>query len=128
MFSLMLHPIETIRAILAGSGAIVAILWWVINVIACWKVFEKAGFAGWKSLIPIYHLYVLCEIVFGNGLLFLLYIIPFVGNIFALVTTWTLGTVFGKDWLFKLGMIFLNPIFIVILGFGDSYYRGPYRV
>ena len=31
--------------------------WYVIVLIARWKVFDKAGIAGWKSLIPIYSDY-----------------------------------------------------------------------
>lgn len=31
--------------------------WYVIILIARWRVFEKAGIAGWKSLIPFYSDY-----------------------------------------------------------------------
>lgn len=31
--------------------------WYVIILIARWRVFDKAGIAGWKSLIPIYSDY-----------------------------------------------------------------------
>lgn len=123
----MLHPFEMIEAIIEGGYALLAIIWWFVVVIGGWKVFEKAGYAGWKSLIPIYHLYVMCKIVFDNGWLFLIYLIPFIGNIFALFTTWQLGTAFNKSTAFKLGLIFLNPLFVVILGFGDSRYYGPRR-
>ena len=33
------------------------IMWYVLVLIARWKVFDKAGIAGWKSLIPIYSDY-----------------------------------------------------------------------
>ena len=29
-------------------------IWYVLVLIVRWKVFDKAGIAGWKSLIPIY--------------------------------------------------------------------------
>ena len=32
-------------------------LWYVLCLISRWKVFDKAGIAGWKSLIPIYSDY-----------------------------------------------------------------------
>ena len=32
--------------------------WWVVLIIARWKIFTKAGEAGWKSIIPIYADYV----------------------------------------------------------------------
>ena len=33
---------------------IAALVWYVLTVIATWKMLTKAGEAGWKSLIPIY--------------------------------------------------------------------------
>ena len=50
----------------------------VFLIIAYWKMFTKAGEAGWKSIIPIYHAYVLFKITwttkdfliwFGSGVL-----------------------------------------------------------
>ena len=32
---------------------------YVLLIIGMWKVFEKAGVAGWKSLIPFYNIFVL---------------------------------------------------------------------
>ncbi len=43
---------------LLATWAIVVILWYVLQVIAYWRIFTKAGEAGWKSLIPIYNTYV----------------------------------------------------------------------
>lgn len=33
------------------------VAWYVLSLVARWKVFDKAGIAGWKSLIPIYSDY-----------------------------------------------------------------------
>lgn len=44
-------------------GAIVAI----IMIVAWWKIFKKAGLAGWKSIIPIYNLYCLYRISGMSG-------------------------------------------------------------
>lgn len=35
----------------------------VVVIIGLWKVFAKAGQAGWKSLIPIYNYIIWCDIV-----------------------------------------------------------------
>lgn len=35
----------------------------VLMIIAGWKVFEKAGERGWKTLIPIYNTYIFYKIV-----------------------------------------------------------------
>ena len=37
---------------------IIALVWWILLIIARWKIFAKAGEAGWKSIIPIYSDYV----------------------------------------------------------------------
>lgn len=50
------------------GGAMVAItvflvIWFIMMIVAWWKIFEKAGEKGWKALIPIYDLYILYKIV-----------------------------------------------------------------
>ena len=41
----------------------IAILFAVLQIIAAWKVFEKAGEKGWKSLIPFYNIYIFFRIL-----------------------------------------------------------------
>lgn len=48
---------------LVGTFAIAAIVMCILLIIAQWKIFEKAGEKGWKSLIPIYGQYILFKIV-----------------------------------------------------------------
>ena len=54
------------QAAVAGGmlGAIIvgAIAIGIILLIACWRIFEKAGEKGWKVLIPIYNFYILFRI------------------------------------------------------------------
>ena len=35
----------------------IIIAWYVLTLVARWRVFTKAGLAGWKSLIPLYSEY-----------------------------------------------------------------------
>ena len=44
--------------VLGGMYLIFAFVWWILQIIANWNIFTKAGEAGWKSLIPIYGDYV----------------------------------------------------------------------
>lgn len=46
-----------------GSVVIGAAIFAILVIIAEWKIFEKAGEKGWKSLIPIYGQYLLFKIV-----------------------------------------------------------------
>lgn len=54
----------------SGVSAVYAILSLAISVltlVAMWKLFVKAGRAGWKCLIPFYNTYCLYDIAWGNG-------------------------------------------------------------
>ena len=36
-----------------ATYSIVGFVWWLLHVVAAWRIFTKAGEAGWKSIIPI---------------------------------------------------------------------------
>ena len=42
-----------ILASMSVAAVIIGIVWYVLQVIAYWKIFSKAGKPGWHSLIPI---------------------------------------------------------------------------
>jgi hypothetical protein len=97
----------------------------VLYLVAGWVVYTKAGEQGWKSLIPIYNWYVLLKIVGRPGWWLILYLIPFVNFVIHIIVSIDLAKSFGKGIGFALGLIFLAPIFYLILAFGDATYRGP---
>lgn len=41
----------------------IGLIYYILLVIAGWKMFEKAGEKGWKALIPIYNSYIYYKIV-----------------------------------------------------------------
>ena len=60
---------ESLTAAEAGAlgGLVVtigifAIIYYILLIVAEWKIFKKAGEAGWKSLIPIYNTYIIYKI------------------------------------------------------------------
>ena len=97
----------------------------VLTIVAYWKIFTKAGQSGWKSLIPIYGLYTLVKIVDGNGWKFLLFCIPFVNIVYYIIFSLGMAKAYGKGTCFGIGLIFLNALFTLILGFGSASYVGP---
>ena len=116
---------------LAGFFATYALVFFVIfvlTIIAMWKIFEKAGKPGWAAIIPVYNFVVMFQIVGLSPWLLLLYIVPLVNSIAVFILTIImnirLAKAFGKGTGFILGLIFLSPIFDLILGFGDSQYVG----
>ena len=97
----------------------------ILTLIAMWKIFSKAGQGGWKVLIPIYNVYTLCKIADGNGWKFLLFLIPIVNVVYAIILNFRLAKSFGKGIGFGFGLLFLSTIFTLILGFGSASYVGP---
>ena len=107
------------------ATTIVMLIVAVIEIIAMWKIFTKAGDGGWKSIIPIYNIITLCKIADGSGWKVLLFLIPIVNVIYYIILMFRLSKSFGKGVLFCLGLLFLPNIFTLILGFGSAQYGGP---
>ena len=103
---------------------IVAIVMWVLLIIAEWKIFTKAGKPGWHSIIPFLNLYDIFEIAGYNGWMFLTLLIPCVGWIFMILMLVKLAKAFGQGTGFTIGLILLTNIFLLILGFGPAQYVG----
>ena len=150
---MMTSTFEQGLAIASGLSLIAILIGAVIGIlvlVAKWKIFTKAGQAGWKSLIPVYGSYVeysftwsrlhgilvpvamlLARIITSTAdtgsLIYGLATIPAIyAGVAALIQTHKLSKSFGHGIGFTLGLIFLNPIFLLILGFGkNSQYVGP---
>lgn len=113
-------------------GAGVLIVYWlfmmalcVFIIVAMWKVFVKAGKPGWACIVPFYSQYCMFDMAFGNGWLFLLSFVPCVNFVIAVMLYFKLAKAFGQGVGFGFGLLFLSPIFIAILGFGNAEYIGP---
>jgi hypothetical protein len=96
----------------------------IVFIIGEWKIYEKGGQPGWAVLIPFYNIYVLLKLVGRPGWWLLLMFIPLVNLIVAIIVTNDLSKSFGQGVGFTLGLLFLSPIFILLLGFGDYKYIG----
>lgn len=97
----------------------------VLMIASMWKVFTKAGKPGWAAIIPIYNVIILLEIIGKPAWWIILYLIPLVNIVVAIIITNLLSKSFGKGTGFTLGLIFLGFIFLPILGFGSATYQGP---
>ena len=107
----------------AGSS-IIGLLIGILVIAGLWKVFTKAGKPGWAAIIPIYNLIVLLQIA-GKPLWWIvLFCIPIVNFVVAIMVFINVAKAFGKGTGFALGLLFLSPIFIPILGFGSAQYIG----
>ncbi len=111
-------------AAIFGVVMLPALIISIVMLIAMWKVYTKLGIAGWKCIIPIYNLWVLYEALGMAPWLSLVSLIPIVGPVIAVIAIIIayirLSKGFGKDTAYAIGLIFLAPIFMCILGFGSA--------
>lgn len=108
-----------------GIGLMIVVLAFVfLMIVSVWKVFTKAGKPGWTSIIPIYNMVVILEIVKKPIWWILLMFIPIVNIIIGFIVLHELSKSFGKGFGFTLGLIVLPIIFYPILGFGNAQYTG----
>ncbi len=115
-----------------GVFLLFALVFLILQIIANWKLFNKAGEKGWKSIIPIYNIITLFKI---SGLspwivcAYLLGFIPIVGGLIILgisiYQSYNLAKSFGKGAGFTVGLVLIPVVFYMILAFGKDEYIGP---
>ena len=136
--------------LLAGLGTvfILVIGWYILQAVAYWKIFEKAGEPGWKAIIPFYNTYTQYKFTWNTQAFWIVLIGGIVGGIlqeategipsllgtlimlivaiFNIISLNKLAKAFGHGVGFTIGLFFLNPIFMLILGFSDNQYQGAH--
>ena len=109
-----------------GIGAIIFMLVYLAIIIsaiaAIWKVFAKAGQPGWAAIVPFYNIYVMTQIAGRPAWWIVLFFIPVVSIVAAIILYVDIAKAFGKGVGFAIGMMFLVGWYI--LGFGDATYQG----
>ena len=111
-----------------GTALLFSLIWYILVTISNYLLFKKAGYAGWKSLIPFYNLYIQQCITFGyeNRWFILLLLIPLVGPLYGIYLVYSFGRSFGLSALQAVLYVFFTPIFNLYLAFNDgSRYQGP---
>lgn len=106
----------------AGPGS-ATFFWYIVTAIGMWPMLTKAGRPGWGGFIPIYNIYLQVKLAGRSGFLVLLYIIPIVNIVVALVVALGTARAFGHGGFYGLFLHFLfQPIGFLITGFGSSQY------
>lgn len=116
-------------------GAVAVVIWLfvilivmavsILMIIAMWRIFTKAGKPGWASLVPIYNMVVMMQIVGRPEWQVVLMFLPFAHIYISIVLPLDLAKSFGKTTGFGVLMIFFPAIMNPILAFGSSRYVGP---
>ena len=112
---------------LTGAIAAMGLFFWLLSmalgvlmIVSLWKIFKKAGKPGWASIVPIYNIYIMCEIAEKEWWYVLLSCVPFV-NIYAMIVLYNgMARRFGKSGGFVVGMILLPVVFFPMLAFGKD--------
>jgi uncharacterized membrane protein YhaH (DUF805 family) len=94
----------------------------VVMIAAMWRIFSKAGRPGWAAIIPIYNTIVLLDVAGKPWWWIILFFIPLVNFIVALVVIYELAQSFGYGLGMFLVLLFFSPIGILWLGFGPAEY------
>lgn len=115
-----------IGALVGPTSLAVVIAFYVLYVIALWRVFNKAGYPGILALIPIVNVFFTVKIAGYSGWMTLLLVVPFVNLIFVIVLAVRIGGAFGKDGAWSFFLLLVFPIIgVFILGLGTARYRRP---
>ena len=99
----------------------------VLAIVVMWRIFSKAGEAGWKSIIPIYNIVTSFKLFWANCnpiLMTVLCLVPLVNCVIMLILTYKMCASFGKGVGFFILTLFFAPITMLILAFGSSEYIG----
>lgn len=109
--------------------------------IVSWKIYFKAGYPGWHSLVPILNVINFVRFT-GTGLLIvvtlilsflpillpaeIVFVVPFALGILSFMMVYKTAKSFGKGIGFTFGLFFLGLIFFPILAFNKNItYVGP---
>jgi hypothetical protein len=115
-------PCDSLAPIMGGSFLVVFLVLFILYIVSFWKIFTKAGQPGWASIIPIYNMVVLLKVVGRPVWWIILFFVPFVNFIVAIIVTNDMSKAFGKSVGFTVGLILLPFIFYPILGLGKAQY------
>ncbi|HMX03330.1 MAG TPA: S26 family signal peptidase [Chitinophagales bacterium] len=94
-----------------------------------YKMFEKAGEAGWKALVPFLNAWICVKITGKSRSWFIMLMIPVLNVVVWLLMSNELAKVFGKEsfWAY-VGSMMIPYIYFLKLGFDeDVRYIGPHK-
>jgi hypothetical protein len=96
----------------------------LIQVLSFWQIFNKAGYDGWKSVIPIYNTYILSRVGNQPTWVFVLLFVPLVNIVSSMLIALGVAKAFGKGVGFAvIGLMLFSFFGYLYLGWGQSEYR-----
>lgn len=144
------QPAAGALAAALGIIALVGIAGWLLSTVVLWRLFTKAGQRGWTALVPGLNLLVLLRVAWlplwwvglyilpalapvlagllpSLGPLPVAVVLPLLGLLGSVIIPFRLAKMFGKGFLYGLGLLVLFPVFGPLLAFGRATYQAPQR-
>ena len=107
---------------LSPLQAFLVFIFSIISLAALWKLYKKGGKHGWAAIVPFYSDFVMCDMAYGNGWIFLIWLIPVVSIIFGFYTNYRFAKLYkGCGTGMALGCAFIPFIFLPILAWGEGH-------
>ena len=113
--------VQRVFAVLFIAG----IVFWILSLVCGWRLFTKAGEAGWKILVPVYGAVCRYRIIYGKGRYFLFCLLPFAGFVFSAYSAYKEARAYGRGKGFSAAHIFFRPVTAVVMAFDRVEYLGP---
>ncbi len=104
------------QSFMVGIYSFLIVFFSLLSVLATSNIYRKAGYSGFTVFIPFYNMYILCEMLFGKGILFLLGFVPIVNIFFSFVLLYKLGEKYGINGILS---ILFAPIVLLVIAFSD---------
>lgn len=123
----------------------IGMILYILYALGAYRMFQKAGIAGWLAWIPLVNEYFVFKICWKTGYYWLYLasnilvsfnttdghmnwiacILWVAALMIHIIYTQHLARSFGQGTLFGAGLLLFESVFIMILGFGSSLYYGP---
>jgi hypothetical protein len=110
--------------ILFGTTMLIIEIAVIVLVIAgLWATLNKAGRPGWGAIIPIFNLYLIIKMAGRPGWWLILYLIPIVNIIIALIVAIDVSQNFGHGAGYGILLWIFPWLMYLVLGFGGAQYN-----
>lgn len=102
---------------------IIMVIFLIVMLVSCFRIFEKAKIDGYKVLIPFYNVYLFVKIADLPIFFVPILLIPMMNIFIFWYISFRIGDRFGKNIVFNLGMCLIPFVFYPILAFSNSLYK-----
>lgn len=116
---------ETSSGVGGGWLLVLGLLGYVLGALPLMGVFNKAGQPGIAAFVPIWNSLVLLKVVGRPWWWLLLFLVPIVNLVIAIIVWNDLSKSFNHGVGFTIGLVLLPWVFLFVLWLGSDQYVGP---